>query len=205
MNNSIDFLSSQLHSSLDKPNIEGCGKKSASHLVRLSPHFTCCCCSVKSGCCPTWPWERSWCYCLQHRLQFYCLHSHLSFAIRAFGGVHCFRIETVAIVAINRQPRRCYPSQCVAFSTSIASCLYLRLGAIPPCPLLPCFSSTLRTFHLRDQTGSLAYINQISPVNRMIGFSNKENLPLMRIAALCTFRLSLNFLAIFLFYGVSFD
>merc|ERR1719242_2100297 len=82
--------------------------------------------------------------------------SHLSFAIRAFGGVHCFRIETVAIVAINRQPRRCYPSQCVAFSTSIASCLYLRLGAIPPCPLLPCFSSTLRTFHLRDQTGSLA-------------------------------------------------
>ena len=144
------------------------------HLAQLA----CCCCSVESGCCPTWPWERSWCYCFQHWLQFYFLHSHRSFAIRAFGGVRCFRIETVAIVAMTRQPHRCGPFPCVAFSTSIASCLYLRLGAIPPCPLLPCFSSTLHTFHLRDQTGSLAYIKQISPVNRMIGLSKQMKLTL---------------------------
>ena len=142
-----DFLSPQLHSSSKKPNIE-CFKRgwSASHLVRPSTHFICCCCS-ESGCCPTWHWEKSLCYCSQHQSQFYCQRSHRSYAIRASSGVRCFRIEIVAVIAISRQPHRCSSFPCFTFSTSIASCFLLHLGAVPLYLLLSCFSLILRAFH----------------------------------------------------------
>ena len=119
--------------------------------------------------------------------------------------MRCFRIETVAIVAMTLRPQRCGPSPCVAFSTSIASCFRRHWEVSLLWPLLPCFSSTLRSF--RFLVGNFAYKNIVSPVNHLARFSNncKFFLPLVRIAALLALRLSLNCLSVLLVFRISFN